>query len=61
MKLNSSGLYSGSKKKRKIRRRMFTSSIKRGIRRFHVVFAQWTSKICNSKKRDARAEPLFCS
>ena len=34
------------KKRRKIRRRMFTSSIKRGMRRFHVVVVQWTSKIC---------------
>ena len=41
---------------------MSTSSIKRQIRRFHVVVAavvvQWTSKKCTkkSKKRDARAE-----
>ena len=32
--------------------------IKRQIRRFHVVVAQWTSKKC-TKKRDARAELLF--
>ena len=43
----------------KIRRRMFTSSIKRRIRWFHVVAVQWMSKKC-TKKRDARAE-LFCS
>ena len=48
----------GSKRGRKIRRRMSTSSIKREIGRFHVVFVQWTSKKC-TKKRDARAELLF--
>ena len=39
---------------------MSTSSIKRQIRRFHVVVVQWTSKKC-PKKRDARAELLFWS
>ena len=40
---------------------MTTSSIKRRrIGRFHVVVVQWTSKKC-IKKRDARAELLFCS
>ena len=39
---------------------MTTSSIKRRIGRFHVVVVQWTSKKC-TKKRDARAEQLFCS
>ena len=39
---------------------MSTSSIKRQIRRFHVVVVQWTSKKC-TKKRDARAEVLFWS
>ena len=39
---------------------MSTSSIKRQIRRFHVVVVQWTSKKC-TKKRDARAELLFWS
>ena len=39
---------------------MFMFSIKRSIRRFHVVVVQWTSKKC-TKKRDARAtELLFC-
>ena len=33
---------------------MSTSSVKRKIRRFHVVVVQWTSKKC-TKKRDARA------
>ena len=39
---------------------MFMFSIKRSIRRFHVVVVQWTSKKC-TKKRDARAELLFWS
>ena len=39
---------------------MSTSSIKREIRRFHLVVVQWTSKKC-TKKRDARAELLFWS
>ena len=39
--------------KSKIRRRMSKSSIKRQIRRFHVVVVQWTSKKC-TKRRDAR-------
>ena len=54
------GFYSGSKRGRKIRRGMFTPSIKRQIRRFHVVVVHWTSKKC-TKKRDARAELLFWS
>ena len=37
-----------------------TSSIKRQIRRIHVVVVQWTSKKC-TKKRDALAELLFWS
>ena len=52
------GFYSGSKRGRKIRRRMSTSSMKRQIRRFHVVVVQWTSKKC-TKTRDACAELLF--
>ena len=52
--------FSGSKRRRKIHRRMFTSSIKRQIRRFHVVVVQWTSKKC-TRKRDARAELLIWS
>ena len=46
------------KKMRKIHRGMSTSSIKRQIRRFHVIVVQWTSKKC-TKNRDARAELLF--
>ena len=48
------------KRGRKIRRRIYTSSIKRQIRRFHVVVVQWTSNKC-PKKRDARAGLLFWS
>ena len=54
------GFYLGSMRGRKIRRGMFTPSIKRQIRRFHVVVVQWTSKKC-TKSRDARAELLFWS
>ena len=36
------------------------TTLKRQIRRFHVVVVQWTSKKC-AKKRDARAELLFWS
>ena len=57
LELNFIGLYPGSKRERKIRRRMFTSSIKRSIRRFDVVVGQWTSKKCTKK----RGELLFCS
>ena len=59
LELNSLGLYRGSKGERKIRCRMFTSSIKPRIRRFDVLVGQWTSKKC-TKKHDARAELLFC-
>ena len=48
------------KRGRKIRRPMSKSSIKRQIRRFHVVVVQWMSKKC-TKKRDAHAELLFWS
>ena len=48
------------KKRRKIRCRMSTSSIKREIRRFQVVVVQWTSKKC-TKNSDAPAELLFWS
>ena len=39
---------------------MSTSSIKRQIRKFHVVVVQLTLKKC-TKKRDAREELLFWS
>ena len=48
------------KKRREIRCRMSTSSIKRQIGRFHVVVVQWTSKKCTNK-RNAPAELLFWS
>ena len=41
-------------------RRLSTSSTKRRIGRFHVVVMRYASKKC-TKKRDARAELLFCS
>ena len=44
--------FSRYKRERKIRRRMFTSSIKRRIRWFYVVVVHWTPKKC-TKKRDA--------
>ena len=56
------GFYLGSKRGREIRRRMSTSSIKRQIRKLHVIVVQWTSKKCtNYKKRYALAELLFWS
>ena len=58
MELNSLRIYSSSKRGRKIRRRMSTSSIKRQIRSFHVVVVQWTSKKC-TKKLDARQSCCF--
>ena len=51
---------SGSKRRRKFRRRMSTSSIKSQIRRFLVLIMQWTSKKC-TKKRGAREELMFWS
>ena len=39
---------------------MSTSSIKRQIRRFHVVVVQWTWEK-GTKTRDARAERFFLS
>ena len=46
LELNSSGLYPGIRKERKIRRRMFTSCLKRRIMKFHVVVVLWTTKKC---------------
>ena len=45
----------------KKRREDSSSSIKRRIRRFHVVVVQWTSEKCNYKTMITRAKPLFCS
>ena len=42
----------------RFKKRKEISSIKRQIRRFHVVVVQWTSEKC-SKERDAGAELLF--
>ena len=53
-------LQSSSKRERKTPRFVFTSPIKRRIRKCRVVEVQWMSKKC-TKKRDARAELLFCS
>ena len=58
--LNLQGLNPGSKRESRIHRRLSTSSIKRCIRRFHVVVVQWTSKK-RTKKLDASAGLLFCS
>ena len=44
----------GLKRETKIRQCLFTSSIKREIRHFHVEVVQCT------EKRDARAKLLFC-
>ena len=46
------------KEEGKKNRCMSTSSIKRQIRRLHVIVVQWTSKKCN-KESDARSELLF--
>ena len=54
------GFYLGSKRGREICRRMCTSSIKRQIRKLHVIVVQWTSKKC-TQKRYALAELLFWS
>ena len=54
LELNSYGLYSGSERKRRIRRRMFTFFIKRCITRFHSIVVRSTSKKC-TKKLDACA------
>ena len=57
---NSEGLYVSSQKEKEIRCHVFLSSIKREIRKFHVVASRAvTVKKC-TKKRDARAKLLFC-
>ena len=47
-----------TKRKSVVRCLVFTSSIKREIRKFHVVVVQRRQKKC-TKKRDARAKLLF--
>ena len=59
LELNSQGIYLGSKREKKILRRIFTSSIKCRL-------ASFTSYSCSgrqrsTKKRDARARLLFRS
>ena len=46
------------KRERKIRRHVLISSIKRRIRKFHVVIVQWSSNEC-TKKSDESAALLF--
>ena len=45
-------------RERKIRRRVFTSSIKRPIRKFHVLVVQWRQRNV-PKQCNAREELLF--
>ena len=47
------------RKRNKFRRCLFTYSIKREIRHFHIVVVQKRAKKCTNK-RDARAKLLFC-
>ena len=58
MELNCEGPYPSSEREIKFRRCLFTHSIKREIRHFHVVVVQKRAKKC-TKKRDARAKLLF--
>ena len=52
------GPHSSLEGQRKIRRRLFASSIKRAVRHFDVVVVQWRQRNVQ-KKRDARANLLF--
>ena len=54
LELNSKGPYPSAEIETQFRRCFFTSSIKRGNRRFHVVVLQKRAKKC-TKKRGARA------
>ena len=54
----SCGPHTSLERERKIRRRLFTSSMKRKIRHFHVVVVQSRQRNVQ-KKRDARAKLLF--
>ena len=58
MKLNFKGPYPSSERETKFRRCLFTSSIKRQIRHFHVIVVQKQERNVQ-KKRDARAKLLF--
>ena len=53
------GPYPSTKRKIKVSRCLFTSSIKREIRHFHVVVVQKRAKKC-TKNRGTRAKLLFC-
>ena len=57
--VNSKGLYLRSEKEKENCCLVFTSSIKRETRRFHVVVVQQRQRNVQ-KKRDARAKLLFC-
>ena len=59
LKLNFKGPYSSSEREIKFRRCLFTSSIKREIRHFHIVVVQKRERNIQ-KKCDARAKLLFC-
>ena len=59
LELNSQRLYRRLRKEKESRRGMSTSSTKREIRHFHVVVVQWRQRNVQ-KRRDARAELLFC-
>ena len=60
LKANSPGAeIPSSETGRKFRRRLFTSSIKREIKRFYVVVVQWWQKEC-TKKCATLAKLLFC-
>ena len=60
LEMNSRELYRSSGKENESRCFVFTSSIKREIRHFHVVVVQWVTAKKWTKKRDARAEMLLC-
>ena len=59
LELNSKRLYRSSGKGKESRCLVFTYSIKREIWHFYVVVLQWLQRNVQ-KKRDARAELLFC-
>ena len=60
LKLISWGPHSSLERERKIRRRLFTSSIKREIGHFQVVVVQVPERNIQKLKREARTKLLFC-
>ena len=58
LELISWGPHSGLKRERKIRRRLFTSFIKRNITHFHVVVVQWRQR--NEQKEWCTCTVFFC-